>query len=452
MSSPELQIIAPARPARRLIFAALVACVGQSGCLKLNLDYGYPVGANDPREDGTQPSSGQATQQELSTQPPSTSNPTQDPNASVQAPTSTADTSESQSSPTTTLSSSDSSTSTSTETSEPGPGSRWIPITVRNPISNGVSTIGTSVSLSFDHAALVAGGARADAEDLRVYTLRSGTRTQLHRVLDPESSWGRSDTTIWFRTDAGLSESQTETNVYHLVIDANTNNPAQDPQGVFLFFDDFNAPNPSLERWSVEQSGIGAEFATEVTGGQLVLSARPTINNVVRNTVRASSPFSVSGVVVEASVGWDGVPGRDGCTEETVIGMWSPNTFEKRAVWNRRDDQWYFAYEGSSGSDYHRVLPASPIDGSLRRHAAYWVDYPVSMYTDGEFAGSLAPNLSGFRSPDFGPLQLGFAAGVDGAICARASRVRVDWVYARAADSVFEIETTPRFADEFVQP
>lgn len=352
----------------------------------------------------------------------------------------------------TTQSQSSTTTVTDSDASEPGPGARWIPMTVENPSSTRTAPSGTSVKLTLDHAALVSVGFRSDGQDLRICSVRGATQTQLDRVLGPESAWGRSDTAIWFKIDSDFTRNQSEPDVYHLVLDPNMSPPARDPQEAFLFFDDFNAPNPGLNRWSVEHSGVGGDSSAEVTGGQFVLSARSTSNNVVRTEVRTSQSFSVPGIVVEASVGWDGVSGRDGCTEETVIGLWSPGEFHKRALWNRRDDEWYFGNRTSTESVRYQRLSSQPINGNPLRHTAYWVDHPFSMYIGTEFVGKLNPTLTAFESPADGALHLGFSAGAGGAICSRTSRVRVDWVLARLADSAIDVATTLRFSDEFVQP
>lgn len=456
VSSTELQFKAPKWRVHRWMLAGLVAGLSPAGCLKLNLDYSYPFGAQDPRDE-SHPSTTGATQDLSTNTSPGGSNSIETGAGSMPEPT---DTPTQSGSPTTepgtdtnTNTSSSSTTSTTDPgLNEPGPGSRWIPMTVENPSSARSAPNGASVKLSVDHAALVVAGASLDGEDLRIYSVRGANRTQLHRVLDPESTWGRSDTAIWFKLDESLSPSQAEANVYHLVLDPNMSSPAQDPNQVFLFFDDFNTPNPSLDGWSVHNTGLGGDFDAQVTGGQLVLSARSTGNNVALTEVRTAQTVSATGLVVESSVGWDSVAGRDGCTEETLIGLWSPGDYHKRALWNRRDDEWYFVNRTSSGTIRYQLLSAQPVDGNLLRHSAYWVQNPFSMYTENNFVASLTPYLTGFTNPGDGPLHLGFTAGADGGICSRTSRVTVDWVLARSAGSVFEVQTTLRLADEFVQP
>lgn len=433
-------------PVQALTLAACLLSWASSGCLQLNADYSYPVEGQDPREESSSTSSENVNPSTLAT----AATATQEDSAPAQNPTSTGS-GTSPNSQNNTSSTDSSSTSEEPSPSEPGPGSRWIPFTVRNPASNGSVQPGNSASLTLDHAALVAGGAQSNGDDLRIYTIRGGIKTQLHRVLDPESAWGRSDTKLWFNLDSALTESQTETGIYHLVLDANTNKPAQDPQQVFLVYDDFNSPNPELDGWTVDQVGSFGSVDSEISGGQLRLSAQASSNETVRTILRSNRTISVSSLAMEASVSWDsGAP--YGCTEETLLGLWSPATFDKRAVWNRRDNDWYLAYERNGGSEFHDAVSASPVDGNMRRHLAYWADGNVSLYTSQGFAGVVRPRLTSFLNPSDGPLLIGFGAGADGAICSNTSRLRVDWVLARMVSGVFEIETALQYAQEFVLP
>lgn len=441
-------------PVQGLTLALGVALLGHSGCLKLNDDYSYPKGSQDPRDEFTSPEVDTTTQGTSGTHTPATA-AISTQQSSDPAQVSTSDQSQDNSTPNNTSSSGTTSTTTTTTSDpgpgEPGPGSRWIPFTVHNPSNSQASGVGTSASLTFNHASLISAGAHAKGEDLRIYTVRGGIKTQLHRVLDPASAWGRSDTRIWFKLDGTLNATQTESKIYHLVLDANTSNPAQDPQQVFLFYDDFNAPNPSLDGWAVNRSGTGGMFDTVVSGGQLVMSARASSRNVVRNALRSTKSLSVPGLVLEASVGWDDGT-RFGCTEEIVLGLWSPDTMHKRALWSRRDHEWYLVNRGSNGSEYYQDMSAGPANGNLRRRRTYWSKNAVSMYTDNGFSGSLLPRLTGFTSPADGPLILGFEVGADGAICSDTSRLRVDWVYARLLSSVFDIESKLQLGDAFVAP
>jgi len=98
---------------------------------------------------------------------------------------------------------------------------------------------GASLVLRFDHQALVAAGkARKDGNDVRVFRKAGGPSAELHRVLDPVSSWERSDTTLWFRAQAAIGTLADES--YYLYFgDPGAGDPPADANQVYAFFDGF---------------------------------------------------------------------------------------------------------------------------------------------------------------------------------------------------------------------
>jgi hypothetical protein len=107
----------------------------------------------------------------------------------------------------------------------------------------GDAPLGPNYALSFviDHEALVAAGkARSDGEDLRV-TWESALAevTELHRVVDPASSWNAQQTRVWFET---TPLAHAEHGGYWLLYGLDQPPPAlDDPAEVFLLWDDFDS-------------------------------------------------------------------------------------------------------------------------------------------------------------------------------------------------------------------
>jgi len=70
---------------------------------------------------------------------------------------------------------------------------------------------GFAVSMTIDHAALVAAGeSNANGADLRIYYDDGGTLVELDRVLDPESAWNQADTVVWFAAYAAIAASSSD--------------------------------------------------------------------------------------------------------------------------------------------------------------------------------------------------------------------------------------------------
>jgi hypothetical protein len=101
--------------------------------------------------------------------------------------------------------------------------------------------VGYSVKLVFDHAKLVAAGqSRADGQDVRVVRRQADTWTEVARVLDPESSWGSTTTTLWFKLQEALAAGSQNSAYYLHYGNANAGPPMADEAQVFHFADFFD--------------------------------------------------------------------------------------------------------------------------------------------------------------------------------------------------------------------
>ncbi|MGD8471453.1 MAG: hypothetical protein PVJ82_08675, partial [Desulfobacteraceae bacterium] len=100
---------------------------------------------------------------------------------------------------------------------------------------------GYSVSVTFDHADMVSeDSAQADGDDVRVVYWNGATWTELDRAVDPLSSWNDASTKIWFKTQAIINASSSDSDYYIYYNKSSASNPPDDWANIFMIGDDFN--------------------------------------------------------------------------------------------------------------------------------------------------------------------------------------------------------------------
>jgi hypothetical protein len=100
---------------------------------------------------------------------------------------------------------------------------------------------GYSVSVTFDHAALVsAGKSLASGDDLRVAHWDGSNWTELDRTLEPLSAWNDASTQIWFALVDPITASSADSTYYLHYGYSSASNPPDDWANVFMVGDDFN--------------------------------------------------------------------------------------------------------------------------------------------------------------------------------------------------------------------
>ena len=163
------------------------------------------------------------------------------------------------------------------------------PITVTASIPG--APVGYSVSVQFDHAALVAAGkAMASGNDVRVFYINGATKTELDRTLDAGSSWNSSTTRIWFKTQAAIALNGSDGNYFLYYNNPGAGTPPASMANIFLFSDDFESGNlskwtqlPAGASWSVSaarsHNGASALMYPSEPGIQVkMLVANPALN------------------------------------------------------------------------------------------------------------------------------------------------------------------------------
>ncbi|MCH8094369.1 MAG: right-handed parallel beta-helix repeat-containing protein [Chloroflexi bacterium] len=107
--------------------------------------------------------------------------------------------------------------------------------------STGVGT-GYAVSVTFNHSALVsASKSLPNGDDIRVTYWNGSSHVELDRFLDPGSSWNSTTTQIWFKTQAAIGVSSSDSDYYINYGNAGAGAPPANPSSIFFFFDGYES-------------------------------------------------------------------------------------------------------------------------------------------------------------------------------------------------------------------
>jgi MYXO-CTERM domain-containing protein len=182
---------------------------------------------------------------------------------------------------------------------DPPPGSWWhASWSARREISleSGTAVVpaGYSWRVTVDHLAL--GGPPAS---FRVVRWTGSAWQELDRVLDPGSAWNRSDTTLWFKLPvANPANTSLHQDTFLYYRNSNALPAPDDPEKVFLFYDDFEAP--TLTRWSpmgMVTTGWGTDDTVYHRGAR---SLRREPDGSLIAHLLVSPPLNVADVMVES--------------------------------------------------------------------------------------------------------------------------------------------------------
>jgi hypothetical protein len=125
---------------------------------------------------------------------------------------------------------------------------------------------GYTVSLTFDHASLVnLGKSRADGNDIRVAYLSGSDWEELDRMLDPDSSWNRNSTRIWFKTQAAIPAFSSDNNYFLYYGNKFAGLPPTNSSNVFFFYDGFESGDFTAWDGITEGSGDKINIESSIT-------------------------------------------------------------------------------------------------------------------------------------------------------------------------------------------
>lgn len=122
-----------------------------------------------------------------------------------------------------------------------------------------------SIGLTFNHAALVsAGKSMASGDDIRILYWNGLSFQELDRMLEPGSSWNSTTTTVWFKTQAGISASGSDSDYALYYGNSTAGSPPENPANVFYFYDGFESDN--FNAWDSTPTGTaGDSIVTSTT-------------------------------------------------------------------------------------------------------------------------------------------------------------------------------------------
>ncbi|MEW6569264.1 MAG: DUF2341 domain-containing protein, partial [Chloroflexota bacterium] len=205
-------------------------------------------------------------------------------------------------------------TATPTPTATTGPPGWWdcsFDYRQQITISTGSSAApaGYSVTLTFNHAALVSGGkSLANGNDVRIVYFNGMAWAELDRALDEASAWDSPSTTVWFRTQAAIGASSSDGNYYLYYGSTTAGSPPANRANVFDLWDDF----ANLASWSIFQDDSDStpqSVSATVSGGVLTINAGGNLLSGVRHATYA--PDNTYGFVVRTRARSLGVPSDD---------------------------------------------------------------------------------------------------------------------------------------------
>jgi hypothetical protein len=164
--------------------------------------------------------------------------------------------------------------------------------------ASGVSA-GHSIALAFDHAAAVTNGwSNPSGDDLRIYHRNPETLVmqEIDRVLDPESSFNTTTSTLWFSAQEAFVANATlgdPPNTDYFLYIGVAGSPAREEGNVFHFADFFERANSSTVggTWT-ETEPVGA--TAQIETGALAFSL-PGTDIELRPVVLATFPAIDSG-------------------------------------------------------------------------------------------------------------------------------------------------------------
>jgi len=131
-------------------------------------------------------------------------------------------------------------------------------------VTAGVNAIpaGYSVSVAFDHAALVAAGkSLAGGDDVRIRYWNGTAWIDLDRVKDVPTAWNTTTTRLWFAVQAPIAAGESNNNYYVHYGDLSAGAPPANGDYVFLDYED----GATLAGWTRRDACSGA-YATSIDG------------------------------------------------------------------------------------------------------------------------------------------------------------------------------------------
>lgn len=333
---------------------------------------------------------------------------------------------------------SETSSTSSTSTSSGRPSTplpeTWHPIEIRAEQLTQNLAAGYSLALTFDHRRFIDQGSAPDGSDLAIVSRHGEVTTSLGRVLDPQSSWGLSDTKLWFAIDDRVSRGSTIDDQYFLVIGDTDNPPNTDSSRVFLDFDDFGVSEPDSNKWLRSRSSVGSNELTP-TDESVLLTASPHITYPLSYfTLRKAAVDLPAGVRIDARTRFHNIGLSGNCGRIFPISLTSANNFSLRAGF-RSDLSGYAGLSFNQNSGVNHVTPINaiaPRTNTWELHSLSWIGTNIGYWRNGSRALE-TQSPGSVTQPDQTPLHLELSAGAQSRGCVGVGQLglEVDWIRVR---------------------
>ncbi|MDQ1651830.1 MAG: hypothetical protein QOI35_1030, partial [Cryptosporangiaceae bacterium] len=116
---------------------------------------------------------------------------------------------------------------------------------------------GYTLSVTFDHASLVAAGdSLASGDDVRIARWTGSAWTELDRVVDDASSWNANTTKVWFASQAAIAASTTDQSYYAFYGNPSATSPPASQGNVYLLADGFES-GAVTTNWAQQTQAAG---------------------------------------------------------------------------------------------------------------------------------------------------------------------------------------------------
>ena len=287
---------------------------------------------------------------------------------------------------------------------------------------------GYNVSVAFDHAALTTAKSLASGDDVRVVYWNGSTWVELDRFKDPLTNWDATDSAVWFRTQAAISASGTDTNYYLYYGNSGAGAPPMDRAQIFDMFDTFT----NLNNWTdFQDDGDRAPQTVNNTtsGGTLTVdSGGSLLAGVQHNTYAPGNTYGFASHTFARSLSV--------VTDDLAPTCWFINA--------PAGETYCYQTRGSAARNRyvrkHDDLQTTGSDTNIETEtttgpfptANTWYLYEVQRLIDGTMRafrdGSQQFPLSGWSTADTTITSGGFGLGGEGA---SGQTYEFDWVWTR---------------------
>lgn len=162
---------------------------------------------------------------------------------------------------------------------------------------------GYSVNLIFNHRELVEKyHLNANGEDLKIYfdpsAEFSGQEYQIDRVLDLNSAWNQSSTSIWFKTCGEITENSIDLTHYRIYLKDNREGLLQEIKNVFYYFTDFNEAD--LSEWIIDVGGWSIQngvLKSESNGAEIRNKNIRLRDFLIETKIHSVNPYQYLGIL-----------------------------------------------------------------------------------------------------------------------------------------------------------